>query len=96
MDASPLDIAQDGNLFPREDLLEAVADSDWRDRPVPIAADRVRCRQILTNLLSNAIKYTETGCVSVTLEPVEDERLGPAARATRRPAPSSARWAAAA
>lgn len=38
MDVRPLDIAQDGNLFPREDLLEAVAESDWRDRSVPIAA----------------------------------------------------------
>jgi len=32
------DIANDGNLFPREDLLEAVARSDWRDREVPVAA----------------------------------------------------------
>ncbi|MEM9383197.1 MAG: hypothetical protein AAGB93_24830, partial [Planctomycetota bacterium] len=34
----PIDVAQDGNLFPREDLLEAVASSDWRDQPVPVAA----------------------------------------------------------
>ncbi len=33
-----MDIAQDGNLFPREDILEAVAQSDWRDQPVPAAA----------------------------------------------------------
>ena len=32
------DPAQDGNLFPREDLLEAVAQSDWRDRAVPMLA----------------------------------------------------------
>jgi hypothetical protein len=32
------DIANDGNLFPREDLLEAVARSDWRDREVPAIA----------------------------------------------------------
>ena len=33
-----MDIAQDGNLFPREDILEAVAQSDWRDQDVPIGA----------------------------------------------------------
>lgn len=38
MKSEPLDIANDGNLFPREDLLEAVARSDWRDRDVPVAA----------------------------------------------------------
>lgn len=38
MKSEPLDIANDGNLFPREDLLEAVARSDWRDREVPAAA----------------------------------------------------------
>jgi hypothetical protein len=31
----PLDIAQDGGLFPREELLRAVADADWRERSVP-------------------------------------------------------------
>jgi len=36
--SEPLDIANDGNLFPREDLLEAVARSDWRDREVPAVA----------------------------------------------------------
>ncbi len=38
MKPEPFDIANDGNLFPREDLLEAVARSDWRDREVPVAA----------------------------------------------------------
>ncbi|MEM8714119.1 MAG: hypothetical protein AAGG01_24505, partial [Planctomycetota bacterium] len=33
-----MDIAQDGNLFPREDILEAVAQSDWRDQPVHLGA----------------------------------------------------------
>lgn len=37
-DTTNFDRAQDGNLFPREDLLEAVAHSDWRDVPVPFAA----------------------------------------------------------
>jgi len=37
-DTTSFDRAQDGNLFPREDLLEAVAQSDWRDVPVPFAA----------------------------------------------------------
>lgn len=36
--ASSLDIAQDGNLFPREELLEAAAGADWRDRSVPARA----------------------------------------------------------
>jgi len=34
----PLDIAQDGGLFPREALLAAVAEADWRDRSAPGAA----------------------------------------------------------
>lgn len=38
MKPDSFDIANDGNLFPREDLLEAVARSDWRDREVPVAA----------------------------------------------------------
>ncbi len=33
-----LDIAQDGNLFPREELLEAAAGADWRDQSVPMRA----------------------------------------------------------
>lgn len=37
MKSESIDIANDGNLFPREDLLEAVARSDWRDREVPAA-----------------------------------------------------------
>lgn len=36
--ASPLDIAQDGELFPREELLHAVAGADWRDLPVRLGA----------------------------------------------------------
>lgn len=36
--ASPIDIAQDGNLFPREQLLEAAAGADWRDQGVPTRA----------------------------------------------------------
>ena len=38
MNSDSFDIANDGNLFPREDLLEAVARSDWRDREVPTKA----------------------------------------------------------
>ena len=38
MNPDSFDIANDGNLFPREDLLEAVARSDWRDREVPTKA----------------------------------------------------------
>ncbi len=34
----PLDIAQDGELFPREELLDAVAGADWRDLPVRLVA----------------------------------------------------------
>lgn len=35
---APLDIAQDGHLFPRQELASAVAAADWRDRPVPAMA----------------------------------------------------------
>ncbi|MEZ6015199.1 MAG: hypothetical protein R3F49_08805 [Planctomycetota bacterium] len=35
---SRLDVAQDGGLFPREELLQAVAAADWRDRPAPLLA----------------------------------------------------------
>jgi len=34
----PLDIANDGGLFPREALLAAVAEADWRDRSAPVVA----------------------------------------------------------
>ncbi len=34
----PLDIAQDGDLFPRDRIAEAVADADWRERELPWAA----------------------------------------------------------
>ena len=34
----PIDIAQDGELFPREELLDAVAGADWRDLPVRLVA----------------------------------------------------------
>ncbi len=37
-DRRAFDIARDGNLFPREDILEAVARSDWRDREAPRTA----------------------------------------------------------
>ena len=33
-----LDIAQDGDLFPRDRIAEAVADADWRERRLPWAA----------------------------------------------------------
>jgi hypothetical protein len=38
MQERPLDIANDGGLFPRETLLAAVAEADWRDRSAPGAA----------------------------------------------------------
>ena len=38
MNDRSLDIAQDGGLFPRDRIAEAVADADWRERNVPGAA----------------------------------------------------------
>ena len=35
---APLDIGQDGELFPREELLNAVAGADWRDLPMRLVA----------------------------------------------------------
>ena len=38
MGERPVDIAQDGHLFPRTEVLEAVAGADWRERAVrPLA-----------------------------------------------------------
>jgi signal transduction histidine kinase len=42
----------------------------------PLAADRLRLRQILLNLLSNAIKFTRSGgSVSLSAAPTSDEKL---------------------
>jgi hypothetical protein len=38
MQERPLDIANDAGLFPREALLAAVAEADWRDRSAPALA----------------------------------------------------------
>ncbi|VVN79468.1 PAS domain S-box protein [Pseudomonas fluorescens] len=41
-----------------------------------VCADRMRLKQVLLNLLSNAVKYNrEGGNISISVQPVDDERL---------------------
>jgi len=41
--------------------------------PGPLMADATRIDQVLSNLLNNAIKFTESGCISLTCELLENE-----------------------
>ena len=43
--------------------------------PASMVSDNLRVEQILKNLLSNAIKFTETGSVSISVQPRPDDRL---------------------
>jgi len=43
--------------------------------PRYIVGDMTRLRQILVNLLSNAVKFTETGAVTVRVEPFQENTL---------------------
>ncbi len=40
--------------------------------PTIVKADETRLRQVLLNLLSNAIKFTDTGTVTLSVNPLED------------------------
>ncbi len=45
--------------------------------PKRIVTDPGRVRQVLNNYLSNAIKFTKVGAVTLTVESLEEESLGP-------------------
>jgi len=45
------------------------------DAPASMVTDNLRTEQILKNLLSNAIKFTETGGVTISVEPRPDDRV---------------------
>jgi len=46
--------------------------------PVLVDADRVKIGQVATNLVSNAIKFTDEGTVTIRINQIADEQLGPA------------------
>jgi len=45
------------------------------DAPASMVTDNLRVEQILKNLLSNAIKFTESGAVTIAVQPRPDDRL---------------------
>jgi PAS domain S-box-containing protein len=45
------------------------------DREVEVYADHTRLRQVMINLVNNAIKFTETGRISMKVEPLEGARV---------------------
>jgi len=51
---------------------EVIVDTD---APTAMVTDNLRVEQILKNLLSNAIKFTESGSVSIRVQPRPDDRV---------------------
>jgi len=45
--------------------------------PTFVSADEKRLRQVLLNLLSNAVKFTDQGCITFRVSPVDDEHRPP-------------------
>jgi signal transduction histidine kinase len=62
-----------GSIHPMADAKHIVTANRIKG-PLPIFADRVRFREILTNLLSNAIKFTpESGNIWIEREPAPED-----------------------
>ena len=53
--------------------------------PTIVKADETRLRQVLLNLLSNAIKFTDTGTVTLSVNPLEDSAYFSQSRQNSQP-----------
>lgn len=74
LDNAPMDITDcirsSEDIF-KSKILEKNLDYDFimtKHTPKYIIADTKRIKQIILNLMSNSIKYTESGCISLTID----------------------------